>query len=94
MAILPGAGPDAWLFPSEKLSTPLSKDNALRRYIRPKLKDIGLDWVDFHVMRRTHASLMRDLGVDPKVVADQQGQYYSLSLRKSPDGLCWSHEVG
>jgi hypothetical protein len=48
----PDSGPDGWLFPSEKLTTPLSKDNAMYRYIQPLLKPIGFDWVDFHVMRR------------------------------------------
>jgi integrase len=71
---------DDWLFPSEKLTTPLAKDNAMYRYIRPALKSIGLDWVDFHVLRRTHASLMRQLGVDPKVVADQQGHTLDVNL--------------
>ena len=50
------------------------------RYIRPALKTIGFDWVDFHVMRRTHSSLMRELGVDPKVVADQQGHTLDVNL--------------
>ena len=76
----PDAGPDDWLFPSEKLSKPMSKDNAVRRYIRPKLVAAGYGWVDFHVMRRTHASLMRELGVDPKVVADQQGHTLDVNL--------------
>ena len=72
--------PEDWLFPSEKLTTLLAKDNAMYRYIRPALKSIGLDWVDFHVLRRTHASLMRELGVAPKVVADQQGHTLDVNL--------------
>ena len=63
-------GPAAWLFPSENSTPPLSTDNCWRRNIAPKLKAVGLDWVNFQVMRRTHASLMRELNVDPKVVAD------------------------
>ena len=65
--------PQAWVFPSEKLTTPLSKDNCWRRQIGPKFKEAGLDWVDFQVMRRTHSSLLSDLNVHPKVVADQLG---------------------
>jgi integrase len=65
--------PEGWVFPSERLTTPLSKDNCWRRHIRPKLKEAGLDWVDFQVMRRTHSSLLSDLNVHPKVVADQLG---------------------
>lgn len=63
---------DAWVFPSERM-TPLSKDNCWRRSMLPKLKKAGLAWANFQVMRRTHASLMKELGVDPKVVADQLG---------------------
>ena len=69
-----------WLFPSEKTNKPISRDNAMRRYIRPKLEEAGFGWVDFHVMRRTHSSLMRDLGIDPKVVADQQGHTLDVNL--------------
>jgi len=76
----PGGEPEDWLFPSEKLTTPLAKDNMMYRHIRPALKTIGFEWVDFHVFRRTHASLMRELGVDPKVVADQQGHTLDVNL--------------
>jgi len=41
--------------------------------MRPLLKTVGLGWVDYRVMRRTHSSLMKELKVDPKFVADQQG---------------------
>jgi integrase len=71
---------EAWLFPSEKLDTPLSKDNALYRYIRPRLATVKLEWVDFQVMRRTHASLMRERGIDPKVVADSMGHDVNVNL--------------
>jgi len=73
-------GAESWLFPSEKLATPLSRDNALYRYIRPRLEKIKLGWVDFQVMRRTHASLMRRLGVDPKVAADLMGHDVNVNL--------------
>ena len=65
--------PDEWVFPSETLKTPLSSDNVWRRHFRPKLKAIGLSWVNFHVFRRTHSSLLRDLGIEAKVRADQMG---------------------
>jgi len=44
------------------------------------LEKIKLGWVDFQVMRRTHASLMRRLGVDPKVVADLMGHDVNVNL--------------
>lgn len=65
--------PDAWVFPSETGKTPLGRDNVWRRHIGPQLKAVGLDWVDFHVMRRTHSTLMNEIHDDPKLVADQLG---------------------
>ena len=76
----PDAGPDGWLFPSEKVKTPLAKDNVWRRHIGPKLEKIGLGWVNFLVLRRSHSSLMRDCNVDPKIVADQQGHTLDVNL--------------
>jgi integrase len=66
-------GGDAWVFPSETGRTPLSRDNLWRRHIGPQLQAVGLGWVDFHVMRRTHSTLMNELHDDPKLVADQLG---------------------
>ncbi len=60
------------MFPSERM-TPMSKDNCWRRNMLPKLAKVGLGWANFQVMRRTHATLMKQLGVDPKLVADQLG---------------------
>ncbi len=57
VADLPVQGDMAWMFPSENLRTPLAKDNVWRRSIAPKLVAVGLDWVDFHVFRRTSSSL-------------------------------------
>ena len=71
---------ERWLFPSENPAKPKSKDNVLYRYMRPRLKTVQLDWVDYQVMRRTHASLMREQGVDPKVVADSMGHDVRVNL--------------
>jgi integrase len=69
-----------WVFPSEAL-TLLSKDNAWRRNFLPKLKIVGLEWCNFQVMRRTHATLMKTLGADGKLVADQLG--HSLDVNQN-----------
>jgi integrase len=63
---------DAWVFPSERM-TPLSKDNCWRRSMYPALAKVGLEWATFQVMRRTHSTLMKALGIDGKLVADQMG---------------------
>src|SRR5262245_50862680 len=80
LANSPNTGPDGWLFPSETSKTPLAKDNVWRRHIGPKLKAIGLGWVNFQVLRRSHSSLMRARNVDPKVVADQQGHTLDVNM--------------
>lgn len=79
-SVCPRVEPDAWVFPSERLVTPMSRDNCLRRNMSQRLKPLGLEWVDFQVMRRTHASLSRKAGIDPKVVADQLGHGIGVSL--------------
>lgn len=86
---------DGWVFPSEKLTTPLSKDNCFRRRIAPRLRAVGLSWVTFQVMRRTHSSLMNALGIDGKVVADQLGHtldvnqnvYTQVSVERRKEAL-------
>jgi integrase len=77
---------NAWVFPSERL-TPMSKDNCWNRNIKPKLRKVGLGWANFLVMRRTHSTLMGELGVDGKLVADQCGHTLDVSqnvCRQSP----------
>ena len=78
---------NAWVFPSEKLTTPMSKDNCWNRNIKPKFAKVGLAWANFLVMRRTHSTLMGDLGVEGKLVADQCGHTLDVSqnvYRQSP----------
>ena len=73
-------GPDAWLFPTETSTRPITRDNLWRRYMLPRLEKLGLDWAGFQVMRRTHASLSRKAGVDPKLVADQLGHGIGVNI--------------
>jgi integrase len=81
LEFMPG-GPEDWLFPSENSKMPIGADNMMSRYIRPKLKaeNVGLGWVDYRVMRRTHSSLMNAQGIDPKLIADQQGHTVDVNL--------------
>ena len=65
--------PGAWLFPSENPGMPLRKDNCWRRNMLPRLETVGLEWANFHVLRRTYASQSNDCGIDPKLTADQMG---------------------
>ena len=72
--------PDGFVFPSEKLVTPLSLDNLWRRNMFPTLDKIGLGWATFQVLRKTNASLSKKAGVDPKVASDQRGHGLGVSL--------------
>jgi hypothetical protein len=45
----------------------------VRRHFLPRLREVGLEWVNFQVLRRSHSSLLDDLGFDPQVRADQMG---------------------
>ena len=72
--------PTAWVFPSERLTTPVGKDNLWRRCFLPKLEPVGLEWANFQVMRRTNSSLMKKYNVDPKVGADQRGHGIGVSI--------------
>jgi integrase len=72
--------PEGFVFPSERLSTPLSLDNLWRQYMLPKLEPAGLGWATFQVLRKTNASLSKKAGVDPKVASDQRGHGLGVSL--------------
>jgi hypothetical protein len=54
---------------------PVLKDNRWRRHSAPQLKSVGLGWVNFHVMRRTHSCLLKELDVDPKVPGEPDGPH-------------------
>lgn len=76
----------AWVFPSERM-TPLAKENVWRRSFQPKLEAVGLGWLNFQAMRRTHCTLMNGLGVEGKLVADQLGRSLDVNQNvntKSP----------
>ena len=70
---LPDRQSGTWLFPSEKLATPLRRDNLWRRNMLPKLKKISLEWATFQVMRRTFATFSKQVGVDPHTRSAQMG---------------------
>jgi integrase len=72
--------PDGFVFPSEKLVTPLSLDNVWRRNMFPTLDKLGLGWATFQVLRKTNASLSKKAGVDPKVASDQRGHGLGVSM--------------
>jgi integrase len=77
---LVGMTPEAWVFASENPLTPMWRDNVWYRHMKPKLDPVGLGWANFQALRRTHASLGHEAGVDPKVAADQRGHGIGVAL--------------
>lgn len=71
---------EAWIFASENPETPIRRDNLWARHIKPRLDTVGLEWATFQVLRRTHASLGHDAGIDPKVAADQRGHAIGVAI--------------
>jgi integrase len=70
---VPELKPEAWLFPSETLKSPIRRDNIWRRYMLAKLRKIKLEWATFQVMRRTFATLSKQAGVDAHTRSAQMG---------------------
>jgi len=85
IATLPDQGSESWVFPSERITTPLLPDNVLRRSIYPRLEPLGLDWINFAVLRRSHSTLHEERGTNPKIIADQQGHGLGVHLSKYVD---------
>jgi integrase len=75
----PDSRPEALVFPSER-GTFLARDNFLRRNLQTKLAKVGLDWVNFQVLRRTQASVGHMEHIDPKVMADQRGHGIGVAV--------------
>jgi integrase len=69
-----------YLFCSETGNTPLRPNNHWKRNILPRLEQVGLEWVNYQVLRRTNASLSRKAKIDDKVSADQRGHGLGVSL--------------
>ena len=73
------SNPEGFVFAGEG-GRPVWRDTLLYDHIRPKLKPLGLEWVDFQVMRSTNATLGQQAKVDPKAASDQRGHGIGVSL--------------
>jgi integrase len=83
--LLPDRSNDGWIFPNERMVNPLLPDNVLRRNVYPRLEPLGLDWINFAVLRRSHSTLHQERGTDPKIIADQQGHGLGVHLAEYVD---------
>jgi hypothetical protein len=46
----------------------MAKDNCWRRWFKPRLEMVGLGWVNFQVMRKTHNCIGAELEIDPQIL--------------------------
>jgi integrase len=63
--------PDALVFQSVQDGKPMNDQNVLRRHIQPVARRLGLNFVDWHCLRRSHATWLVQSGADPKSVQGQ-----------------------
>lgn len=88
---LPANGSTDWLFPSETIVTSVWPNNVLTDVLKPKLKPLGLEWVTFAVLRRSHATLHKIFNTDPVLVAHQQGHdlgtHMDIYVQPDPEAL-------
>jgi integrase len=61
----PDAKPEDLVFASRK-GTPLRPDNVLKRILRPACSRLDLPRIGWHTFRHTHATLLNELGENPK----------------------------
>jgi hypothetical protein len=82
---LPDRSNAVWVFPSERIVTPLLPDNVIRRCIRPRLEPLQLGWITFAVLRRSHSTL-RDGQVSEEIAPDvKQPQDGPDAIREGRD---------
>ena len=66
-----GCGPDDLVFASVKDGKPMRDNNVLVRFIKPAARKLGISFVNWQVLRRSHANWLKLAGADPK---DAQAQ--------------------
>jgi integrase len=64
-------GPDDLVFASVTKGAPMRDNTILTRFIKPAARKLGMDWVNWQVLRRSHATWLKLAGADVK---DAQAQ--------------------
>ncbi|MBB5056905.1 integrase [Granulicella aggregans] len=70
---------DGYLFRSRE-GTPVNPGNALKRYVRPAARELGITLSGWHAFRHTAATQMLRAKVSPKVVSDILGHNVGMLL--------------
>jgi len=63
--------PEALVFQSVQAGKPMNDQNVLKRHIQTVARRLGLNFVDWHCLRRSHATWLVQSGADPKSVQGQ-----------------------
>jgi integrase len=69
--VVKSAGPEDLVFQSVRDGKPIRDNNILTRFIKPAARAMGLPWVNWLALRRSHAVWLKMAGADIK---DAQGQ--------------------
>jgi integrase len=80
-------GSGEWIFGSSN-NTPIDPGNALKRYIRPAAKALGISIGGWHDLRQTLNTTLRRDGVDPGVrfrILGQSGTSLAMDVYDHPD---------
>jgi len=59
-------GPDDLFFQSVKSGEPMRDNNILARHIKSAARKLGIGWVNWLALRRSHATWLRMVGTDPR----------------------------
>lgn len=78
---------EAWLFPSEALTTPVSYSNVWRRCIGPALKAAGIAGANYQVLRRTWVTHIAEAERDATIRAKLAGHSVDVheNVYRQPD---------
>ena len=68
--VVKSGGPDDLVFQSVRSGAPMRDNNVLTRHIKPAARKLGLEFVNWQVLRRSCATWLQQAGVDVK---DAQG---------------------
>ncbi len=79
MDMMTGHPADAWLFPSENITTPLNYNSVYRRRIQKALQGIGLGHVNFQILRRSWVTELGEVEKDSRVRASLAGHSVDVS---------------
>ncbi len=60
------SGPDDLVFQSLIKGVPMRDNNILVRHIKPAARKLDIGWVNWQVLRRSHATWLRMVGTDPR----------------------------